>query len=583
MSDREQSNARNFEITAAMFDEVRSKRQNETFNGTTNGMGSQNNNTEDVETNDDLDPTPTAAMSAAEKRRDNARRLRGKSQRTGFTTEELTSEFDQIEMGGHYDLIRQREEQSIRFENLERHEKLKPLASFADGISDKLLENTFKRFPNGPTTVQKNVIPYLLHSKRDVNCRSPTGSGKTATFLLPLIQMIHDRKLSEDPYAYNKRNATAPYAVVFSPTRELALQLARDATRLAGGTCVRVAFCVGDLEFSKNLQVIRNGSDILVGTVGRIHHIWFGGDDGRFPYRFEWMNMTYLVLDEADRLIENAEFFTLVKSFKEHMVVNQEHRTWLFSATTQETRSEDMVVENPIGIFVGSEEAPVQNVVQMLIKIDTQAVHKTVNTVAQNKTIGVTYKYARVDYLIALLNHLTTGTSGPYKLTPRMIVFVKNKRQSDSIAVRLISEGFRAMSINGDRPLDSRSKVIDQLRCGEIDVLVATDVASRGLNIPNVDTVFNLSYIHRIGRTGRMGNVGRAISLFDPEEDTQIGMFLIKCMENCHQKPPEWLEEVVEHSNANFVISSVKYHPTSDETLPPQQHTIELDPDHKFI
>ncbi|KAI6172241.1 hypothetical protein M3Y98_00951200 [Aphelenchoides besseyi] len=571
MFDKDWSNARDFEIPATMFNEVRLKRQDGTLSDMTSGTGFQNNNTY-VETNEDVDPTPTPAMSAAEKRRDNARRLRGKSQRTGFTTEELTSEFDQIEMGGHYDLIRQREEQSIRFEGLEDNEKLKPLATFADGISGNLLENTLKRFPNGPTTVQKNVIPYLLHSKRDVNCRSPTGSGKTATFLLPLIQTIHNRKLAEDSYAYSKRNINAPYAVVFSPTRELALQLARDATRLAVGTCVHVAFCVGDLDFSKNLQVIRNGTDILVGTVGRIHHIWFGGDDGKFP----WMNMTYLVLDEADRLIENAEFFTLVKSFKEHMV-NQEHRTWLFSATTQETRSEEMVVENPIGIFVGSEEAPVQNVVQMFIKI--------------NKTIGVTYKYARVDYLIALLNHLTTGTSGPYKLTPRMIVFVKNKRQSDSIAVRLISEGFRAMSINGDRPLDSRSKVIDQLRSGEIDVLVATDVASRGLNIPNVDTVFNLalptqnyiSYIHRIGRTGRMGNVGRAISLFDPEEDLGIGMFLIKCMKSCHQRPPEWLEEAVDQSITNFVAYSVKYHPISDESLPPQQHTIELDPDHKFI
>ncbi|KAI6221883.1 RNA helicase [Aphelenchoides fujianensis] len=528
---------------------------------------------------------PTPLLSNPEKRRLERRALRGKSQKSEITAEEMATEYDVIPMGEHYDLVRAHEEDSVKYENIKEEDKLKPLNKFAEVFSGALLATVQKRFEKGPTAVQKHVIPYILQSKRDINCRSPTGSGKSGTYLLPLIHMIHERKLAVDPDAANKINSTQPYAVVFCPTRELALQLAKDAMRLAKGTCVRVAFCVGDMEISKNMQVIRNGADILIGTAGRVHHFWFGSDDGKSQIYFEFHNMSYLVLDEADRLIENAEFFTLIKSFKEKMVQNA-HRTFLFSATAQTERSENTVADDPLGIFVGDDESPVQNVVQKIVQIDCSVQRTTYKNVSLNQIVPVSFKKARVDYLLAYLKDMSGGREeGGYKRVPRTIVFVKNKRMSDSMAIRLIAEGYRALSINGDRPLDSRWAVVDKLRTDKIDVLVATDVLSRGVNVPEVHTVFNLhlpnqtyvSYIHRIGRTGRLGNVGRAISLFEPADDADIAPFLIKCLENCGQEVPEFLRECVAKSNSNFEAHALHFRASDVNALPPQQRVLDLD------
>jgi superfamily II DNA/RNA helicase len=155
-----------------------------------------------------------------------------------------------------------------------------------DDLCNIVAKNAMERFQQGPTVIQQYVIPCILYTKRDLVVRAHTGSGKSAAFLLPLIHVIHEEKMKEQQ---RKTNKDAPYAVVFLPTRELALQVAKEATCLAKGnlleqdykclfpgTKVKIGFCLGGTDMRDNYDLLKNGTDILIGTVGRTYHLFFG-------------------------------------------------------------------------------------------------------------------------------------------------------------------------------------------------------------------------------------------------------------------------------------------------------------------
>ncbi len=341
-------------------------------------------------------------------------------------------------------------------------------------LNEKLLKTLEEIGYKEPTSVQKQAIPQVLKG-HDLMVSAQTGTGKTAAFLLPAIhQMTQDHTL---------RGKNAPRLLVLVPTRELAMQVAGEAEKFTKNHPFIKTVCIyGGVPYPIQKRDLSRPYDILVATPGRlIDHL----DSGRISLA----HIKMLVLDEADRMLDMG-FVEDVERISES--IPQERQTLLFSATMDKKilYIAGKLLRNPVEIKVAQDFATKDNIEQRLYFVDN----------LQHKK--------------QLLEHLLENT-----VMEQAIVFTATKSAADTLADELNEKGFHCESLHGDMSQRERTRTINKLRKGSISILVATDVAARGIDIATVSLVFNFDmpyqaedFVHRIGRTGRAGAKGLAIS-----------------------------------------------------------------------
>ncbi|KAA0042572.1 hypothetical protein IC582_022572 [Cucumis melo] len=342
------------------------------------------------------------------------------------------------------------------------------------GICEQLVEACDSLGWKNPSKIQAEAIPHALEGK-DLIGLAQTGSGKTGAFALPILQA-----LLEAPQAF--------FACVLSPTRELAIQIAEQFEALGSGIGIKCAVLVGGVDMVQQAINLAKRPHIVVGTPGRLV------DHLTNTKGFSLRTLKYLVLDEADRLL-NEDF---EKSIDEILnEIPRERRTYLFSATmTKKVRKlQRACLRNPV-------------------KIEAATKYSTVDTLKQQYCF-IPAKYKEC-YLVYILTEMSGSTS---------MVFTRTCDATRLLSLILRNLGLRAIPISGQMTQAKRLGALNKFKAGECNILICTDVASRGLDIPSVDMVINYDipsnskdYIHRVGRTARAGRSGVAISLVNQYE-----------------------------------------------------------------
>ncbi|XP_034061327.1 probable ATP-dependent RNA helicase DDX4 isoform X2 [Gymnodraco acuticeps] len=379
-------------------------------------------------------------------------------------------------------------------------------------LCESLRKNISKTGYVKPTPVQKYGIP-IISAGRDLMACAQTGSGKTAAFLLPILQQL----MADGVAASSFSELQEPEVIIVAPTRELINQIYLEARKFAFGTCVRPVVVYGGVATGHQIRDVLKGCNVLCGTPGRLLDVIGRGKIGCSKLR-------YLVMDEADRMLDmgfEPDMRRLVAS--PGMPTKENRQTLMFSATFPEDiqrLAADFLKTDYLFLAVGVVGGACSDVEQKLVQVT---------------------KFSKREKLLDVLK--TTGTE-------RTMVFVATKRQADFIATYLCQENVLTTSIHGDREQREREQALADFRSGRRPVLVATSVAARGLDIPDVQHVVNFDlpdnideYVHRIGRTGRCGNTGRALSFYDPEADGQLARFLVTILSKAQQEVPSWLEE----------------------------------------
>ncbi|KAG2693219.1 hypothetical protein I3760_08G086900 [Carya illinoinensis] len=354
-------------------------------------------------------------------------------------------------------------------------EDISVIKTFTDlGVCDKLVEACENLGWKTPSKIQAEAIPHALHGK-DLIGLAQTGSGKTGAFVLPILQAL----LESQP---------AFFACVVSPTRELAIQIADQFKALGSGFGIKCAVLVGEEDIMEQYINLARLPHIIVGTPGRlVDHL--SNTKG-----FSFHALKYLVLDEADCLLEDK----FQKSIDEILdLVPRERKTYLFSATmTRKVQKLQRVcLRNPVKIEVASK-------------------YSTVDTLNQHYyLVPSKYKDCQLVYVLSEKRGFST------------MVFTHTCGATRLIALFLRNLGLRAISISGKMTQPRRLEALNQFKEGKCNILICTNVASRGLDFPCVDIVINYDipespkdYIHRVGRTARAGRLGVAISLVDSYE-----------------------------------------------------------------
>ncbi|MEO7006372.1 MAG: DEAD/DEAH box helicase [Terrimesophilobacter sp.] len=352
--------------------------------------------------------------------------------------------------------------------------------TFADlGLSDAVLKAVHDVGYETPSAIQAATIPPLL-AGRDVVGLAQTGTGKTAAFALPILSRLD----------LSQKN---PQALVLSPTRELALQVCESfeqyATHLRG---VHVLPVYGGQAYGVQLSALRRGVHVVVGTPGRImDHLAKG--------TLNLSELKYLVLDEADEML-NMGF-----------------------AEDVETILADTPDDKQVALFSATIPAQIRRISKKYLRDALEVTIKHKTTTSANTTqryLMVSYPQ-KVDALTRILE--VENFEG-------MIVFVRTKNETETLAEKLRARGYSAAAISGDVAQAQRERTVGQLKSGKLDILVATDVAARGLDVDRISHVVNYdipidteSYVHRIGRTGRAGRSGAAISFVTPRERRLLG------------------------------------------------------------
>lgn len=334
-------------------------------------------------------------------------------------------------------------------------------------LSESLLKAIADMGFTEPSPIQKEAIPLALQGK-DIVGMAQTGTGKTAAFAIPSLEKINEK---------NKN----PQVLVICPTRELALQVSEEFEKLAKYKKIRVVTLYGGDPIDRQIRALKAGVQVLVGTPGRIiDHLERG--------TFQTEHIHTVVLDEADEMLDMG-FREDIEAILEEMPF--ERQTLLFSATmskpilaiVQKFQNEPQIVK------VIRNELTAENIEQLFYEIKATA---------------------KLEAMCRLIDF--------YNLQ-QIIVFCNTKKKSDEVALELLERGYKAEAIHGDLSQRQREKVMKQFRDGAINILVATDVAARGIDVSGVDAVFNYDipldpeyYVHRIGRTGRAGKSGKAFT-----------------------------------------------------------------------
>lgn len=350
--------------------------------------------------------------------------------------------------------------------------------TFADlGLSPEMLKTVMNMGFEVPTPIQAKTIPVLLQGK-DVIGQAQTGTGKTAAFGLPIVEMI-------------SKGAVGVQALILAPTRELAMQAAEEMNKLGAVKKLHAIPVYGGTSIERQINALKRGVHIVVGTPGRIiDHL----DRGTLKLK----DVKVVVLDEADEMLDMGFIDDITKILKTTPV---ERQTMLFSATMPEAilKISKRYMRNPEKVSIAT------------------------NVLTAPKIDQIFYEVRQGDKLDALCRLIDSSDSGVF------LVFCHTKKEVDDVASNLKLKGYDSDAMHGDYTQSQREAVLKRFRASKIDVLVATDVAARGLDISNISHVVNYSipqdpesYIHRIGRTGRAGREGVAITLVTPREDKQL-------------------------------------------------------------
>ena len=333
-----------------------------------------------------------------------------------------------------------------------------------------------------PTTIQTQVIPVAMEG-RDIMASAPTGTGKTAAFLLPILQHMID---------FPRRKPGPARALILTPTRELALQITEQAEALAAHTYLKVASIIGGVAEEKQLPALEKTVDIVIATPGRLMQYI---EDERFDSR----DIEVLVLDEADRMLDMGFIGDVDRIAAE---ARWRKQTMLFSATLEgsglKSFAEDLL-EDPAEFYAEPPRSERKKIQQLVYFADT-AEHK-----------------------FKILKHLLQQEE-----VQRSIVFVKTRERLAELVSQLQASGIDCAWLRGEMEQEKRIEALQRFRSGRVTILVATDVAARGIDLPDVSHVFNYdmprsadTYVHRIGRTGRAGKKGCAINLVEAHD---VGM-----------------------------------------------------------
>merc|ERR1719336_2771072 len=369
-----------------------------------------------------------------------------------------------------------------------------------------------------PTPIQKFAIP-IVTLRRDLMACAQTGSGKTAAFLFPVINNLLKME-SCAPDIHQRRSCYYPRSLVLSPTRELSQQIHVQARKFLYCTGMRAVCIYGGSPIGEQFRELDGGVHILVATPGRLFDMIERG-------RISLSKCEYLTLDEADRMLDMG-FEPQIRNIVEgsDMITSEDGRnTLMFSATFPEEIQQlaQDFLRDYIFVAVGRVGSTTDLIKQQLRRVEQRD---------------------KLDELFNLLP-MCQGLK---------LVFTATKREADRVEMELSSDGIRALAIHGDKSQREREYALRSFRKGQIDTLVATDVAARGLDIPNVLWVIQYDlpstiddYVHRIGRTGRCGNTGTAISFVNSKNNNVIRS-LRDILEESNQEVPTWFVQMCRNS-----------------------------------
>jgi len=345
------------------------------------------------------------------------------------------------------------------------------------GLSEALLRDLAEAGFASPTPIQEQAIPPALAGRDVIGC-AQTGTGKTAAFVIPIVERLSSLQKGQ------------PKALILAPTRELALQTLTTIEKLGRSRGISATVIVGGADMQAQVRGLRQRPDILVATPGRLlDHMWNG--------TILLSSMKMLVLDEADRMLDMG-FAPQINQILD--ALPEERQTLLFSATLPAdlARLVQASVRNPVRVMVAPSATTAEGV--------TQAVHYTSHT-------------DKSDLLLSLL--------GADKDTA--LVFTRTKHRADRLGRMLGRAGYRVAILHGGRSLSQRRAALEGFKRGAFRVLVATDIAARGIDVANIGHVINFDlpncpedYVHRIGRTARMKTTGRATSFVTGEDRSQL-------------------------------------------------------------
>lgn len=351
-------------------------------------------------------------------------------------------------------------------------------------LSPELLKALNKKGYKRPTAIQEQAISEMLEG-RDVLGSAPTGTGKTAAFLLPAIQHLLD---------YPRRKPGPPRILVLTPTRELAMQVAEQAEEFAQFTSLSIATITGGVAYQNHGEVFNSNQDIVVATPGRL--LQYIKEEN-----FDCRSVEILIFDEADRMLQmgfgqDAETIAAETRWRKH--------TWLFSATLEGELLVDFA----------------QRILNDPIEIDAEPSRR------ERKKIQQWYYHVdNLEHKTKLLARLVSQFE-----IARGIVFVRRRETVRELSETLRKRGIRSTYLEGEMAQTQRNQAITRLKEGVVNLLVATDVAARGIDIDDVDFVINFdlpysadTYLHRIGRTARAGKKGSAISLVEAHDYKLLG------------------------------------------------------------
>lgn len=345
------------------------------------------------------------------------------------------------------------------------------------GLATGLLRAVSDQGYTEPTPIQQKAIPAILEGQ-DILASAQTGTGKTAGFTLPMLQLLAKRK---------NTGRRMPRALILTPTRELAAQVGESVTTYGKHLPFRAAMIYGGVSFGGQIRQLRQGVDILIATPGRLlDHVSQGTID--------LSAVEILVLDECDRMLDMGFIHDIRKIMAR---LPEQRQTLMFSATFSKPIQQlaHTLLKSPVQIEVAARNTTADRVEQVVHPVDRHRKRE-------------------------LLSHIIG-----FHNWPQVLVFTRTKHGANRLAEQLAKDGLKTAAIHGNKTQAARARALKDFKQGRVRVLVATDVASRGIDIDQLPYVVNFElpnvpedYVHRIGRTGRAGNEGRAVSLLSDDE-----------------------------------------------------------------
>lgn len=375
-----------------------------------------------------------------------------------------------------------------------------PLATFSDlGLSAKVLAAVKAVGYEKPTPIQLDAIPYVLQH-RDVLGIAQTGTGKTASFVLPMLTLLEK----------GRARARMPRTLILEPTRELAAQVAENFAKYGINHRLNVALLIGGVSFEEQERKLERGADVLIATPGRLLDHFERG-------KLLLTGVEILVIDEADRMLDMGFIPDIERICK---LIPFTRQTLFFSATMppEITRLTEQFLHTPERIEVAQASSTARTITQRLVKSASKPWDKR-----------------------AVLRQLIEAEGDELK---NAIIFCNRKRDVSELSRSLIKYDFNAGALHGDMDQHARMTMLANFKDGKLKLLVASDVAARGLDIPDVSHVFNFDvpthsedYVHRIGRTGRAGRQGKAFTIV-----TKNDLKYVQAIEKMSGEDIAWLD-----------------------------------------